>query len=669
MIAEEQLQKARAAQEAGRLDEAETLYRAVLDIDLDNFAAAQALGLLLVRKKDFLQAEAYLTHALHLNSSMPLVPYALALAVMGQGRPGDALINYERALVINPDYVEALNNRGLILLDTILKQEALDSFDRAVAVNPSSASALHNSGRALASLGRTQEAKKRFEQAAQIDPRYLNAENIPLPGIQSALAYFNLGTALQETKRLPAALAAYDAGLERNPNLPYLRTARMDAKMRLCDWRQYDRDWTDIAARIRKGEPVAWPFQILASVPDPAMQLACARNFVADRYKQVQSQSPRYDHERIRIAYMSSDFRNHPVAHLIAGVLEQHDRGQFETFGISLGPDDGSASRKRLEKAFDRFLDGRQMSDADIAAGIRDLEIDILVDLNGLTTGAHTSVLAHRPAPVQVNFLGYPGTMGADYVDYIIADRVIIPAQSEIHFSEKIAAMPVCYQPNSERPVAQRTPTRTECGLPEKSFVFCAFNSSFKITPEIFSLWMRLLQKVPDSVLWLRDGPAEMRAKLLREAKGHGVSEDRLIFAPSLKQMEDHLARHAQADLFLDTLHYNAHTTASDALWSGLPVLTCPGRTYASRVSASLLHALGLPELIARSPQDYEDLALSLAKNPIQLTSIKAKLVRARKTSALFDSKSFTRDLESAYHEMWTRQQEGLPPASFDVEA
>ena len=366
---------------------------------------------------------------------------------------------------------------------------------------------------------------------------------------------------------------------------------------------------------------------------------------------------------------VSADFHAHATATLMAGIFEAHDRRRLETVAISFGPDDGSAMRARLKQDFDRFLDVKSESDANIAALMRREEIDIAVDLKGYTSEARPAIFAFRPSPVQINYLGFPATMSADFMDYLLADRFIVPPEHEAFYAEKIVRLPHSYQPNDRtRPISAVTPNRAEAGLPETGFVFCCFNNSFKIVPRMFDIWMRLLREIDGSLLWLLEDNAAATANLKREAAQRGIAPERLIFAPRAK-LEDHLARHRLADLFLDTLPYNAHTTASDALWTGLPVLTCMGGTFAGRVAASVLNAAGLPELVTLCLDDYEALALSLARDPARITAMKTKLVQSRETSPLFDAARFARHLESAYTTMWKRSQRGEKPAAFDVPA
>jgi predicted O-linked N-acetylglucosamine transferase (SPINDLY family) len=351
---------------------------------------------------------------------------------------------------------------------------------------------------------------------------------------------------------------------------------------------------------------------------------------------------------------------------LAAGLFERHDRSRFETMAVSFGAQDQMT--ERLKPAFDRFIDARGKSDHEIAALLRELEVDIAVDLNGFTGDARPGIFAERPAPVQVNYLGFAGTLGRDYWDYIIADRFVIPEDSRQHYAEQVVSLPGSFMANDDRrPISDRMPSRQDAGLPDRGFVFCCFNNSYKITPDVFEVWMELLREVEGSVLWLSVMHAGAIGNLKAEAERRGVAADRLVFAQRVASNADHLARLRLADLFLDTLYYNAHTTACDALWAGLPLLTHPGTTFASRVAGSLLSAIGCPELIAASLEDYRELVLALAREPERLSGIKAKLAGNRSQSALFDTAGFTRAIEAAYATMWQRAQAGEPPQGFDV--
>jgi predicted O-linked N-acetylglucosamine transferase (SPINDLY family) len=371
--------------------------------------------------------------------------------------------------------------------------------------------------------------------------------------------------------------------------------------------------------------------------------------------------------ERIRLGYLSADFRSHAVGFLIAGLIERHARRRFEVIGYSCGPDDGSATRSRLTRAFDRFVDISDMTHAQTAQRIRADAVDILVDLTGYTAHGRTVILAYRPARIQVSYLGFPGTMGADFIDYIIVDRFLAPMNQQPFYTEKLVQLPNCYQPGElGQQIAERTPARLECGLPEQGFVFCCFNTSYKLTPAFFDVWMRLLNTVPGSVLWLVASNPFVIDNLRREAVHRGVAAERLVFAAPTGRPE-YLRRLALADLFLDTLPYNAGATASDALWAGLPVVTCSGETYVGRMAGALLTAAELPQLITTSLEAYERLALRLATEPGLLAGFRQRLMWNRSTVPLFDIARFTRDLERAYTQMWEIWRAGRPPTSFSV--
>jgi predicted O-linked N-acetylglucosamine transferase (SPINDLY family) len=375
----------------------------------------------------------------------------------------------------------------------------------------------------------------------------------------------------------------------------------------------------------------------------------------------------RYEHSRIRIAYVSGDFRQHPLAQLMAGVFEHHDRSRFETFGVSYGPDDGSELRQRLTRGFDRFIDVAGGSDTEVAELLHREQVDVAIDLGGFTSGGRPHIFSKRPAPVQVSYLGYPGTSGSPVIDYILADEIVIPADQRQFYSEKVVWLPDTYYPNDNlRRIAPETPTRKAAGLPDSGFVFCSFNNSYKITPEVFDVWMRLLREIEGSILWLMASNPSVPDNLRREAASRGVFPERLIFARFVPT-DEHLARHRLADLFLDTTHYNAHTTACDALWAGLPVLTRTGDTFTSRVATSLLHAVGLPEMAVTSLDEYAGLALHLARDPSALAAIKAKLAAKRDTMALFDTARLTRHLEAAYAAMVNLSRSGKPPEPLKI--
>jgi predicted O-linked N-acetylglucosamine transferase (SPINDLY family) len=470
-------------------------------------------------------------------------------------------------------------------------------------------------------------------------------------------------------RRFEEAAAGYRDVLAKDPGYEYARGGLLFSLQSCCDWTSRDDDLRTLQTDLKAGRVVVAPFTSLALLDDPADMQAVARSFVAKQHppQEPLRRSVRSSHDRIRVAYLSANFNDHAVARLIGGVFECHDKRRFETAGIGFGAAKGEM-HARIARAFDRFLDVRDKNDRDVAQLIAEMEVDIAVDLMGFTEHCRPGVFAFRPAPIQVNYLGFPGTMGADYIDYIIADRFVLRDDHQRHFTEQVVYLPDCYLPNDAgRPVGM-APTRGQAGLPDTGFVFCSFNQSYKFTPDLFDIWMRLLRAVDGSVLWLPVcAPAAMR-NLKREAEARGVAAQRLVFAPFTATVEDHLARLRLADLFLDTLPYNSHTSTCDALFAGVPLVTCPGATFAGRVAASALNAHGAPELIAESLAGYEELALSIARDPQKAAALKAKIARHRDTHALFDTARFTRHLERAYTGMWRRHQQGEPPRGFSVE-
>jgi len=622
----------------------------------------------------------------------------LAEAWLGRGHALGGLGNYEKALAaydhaaaLNPSFAEAWLGRGHVFVQLQRFGDALAAYDRAVALKPDLTGAWLVRGLTLGALGNAQEALAAYERALALDPKLAEAwvgrgnAFFQLQQYDQALIACDRALALNgnlaegwlrraeifiQLNEPDKALVAYDMALALKPDMRFAQGGRLFAKFLLGNWTNLVAELSDLVAGVKAGKAVVAPFEFLGMSGSAADQLACAKCAMAEQPRVPSAWGGEiYGHERIRIGYFSADFRTHPVAQLVAGLFEHHDKSRFEVSALSYGPDDSSEVRDRLKAAVENFVDVRAMADEEIAESIHRREIDVLVDLTGLTQYNRFSVLSRRAAPIQVNFLGYAGTTGADWMDYIIADRTIIPDDHFGFYNEQVVWLPDSYQPNdNKRHISERLPTRLECNLPETALVFCCFNSTNKVAPEIFDVWMRLLVAVEGSVLWLLETNPVATENLRNQAKACGISPQRLIFAPKLP-LADHLARHAHADLFLDTLPYTAHTTASDALWAGLPVLTCLGETFAGRVAGSLLQAVGLPELITSSLSDYEALGLKLARESSLLASIKAKLARNRETYPLFDTARFTRHIEAAYTTMWQRYQNRESPKAFTVES
>jgi protein O-GlcNAc transferase len=572
-------------------------------------------------------------------------------ALMELERNDDALANYDQALSLGPLDADVHNNRGTVLYKLQRLEEALASFDRAIALKPNLSDAYCNRGSTLRDLNRYNEAFADFQRTLALKP-------------DSATAWCGLGSIFNTQRRYDAAYDAYSKALALHPDQERAMAPRIHAKMQLCDWTDLETDFAGVLASLHKDIVVGDPFSLLCVPALPVDYFRCATLFTKSPPRAKATwKDPQYKHDRVRLAYMSSDFRNHSVGHLMAGTFEQHDRDRFELTGISLIRATNDDMQTRLRGTFERFVDVDGRTDREIAEVIRDLEIDILVDLNGFTQNSRTPVLAQRPAPIQVSYLGFAGTMGAAYFDYIVADQTVLPPEHAQFYSEKIAWLPDAYMASdNKRIIAAHTPTRRECGLPDNAFVFCCFNQSFKITPDVFRIWTKLLKAIDQSVLWLSSAEAIAVSNLRNEAEQSGVSAERLVFAPRVADMSEHLARQRQADLFLDTLPYNAHTTANEALWVGLPVLTRIGNAFQGRVAASLLRAVGLSELITSSAEDYEARAIELANNPASLSAFRQRLESNRLVAPLFDTKRFTRHIEAAYAAMSERHQAGLEP-------
>jgi protein O-GlcNAc transferase len=601
-------------------------------------------------------------------------------------RLDEALTSVDRAIALRPNHMEAHFERGNILSELKRHDEALASYDKV----SGSAAAFYNRGNVLFNLHRYAEAVTSFDRAIALKPDYADAHEkrgralyelwryeealvsfdmAIAHGNNDAMTHGNRGRVLALHLRYDEASVAYEKAFALDPEL-IDRGSRLEVRSHICDWTNFESESTQLIEAIRDRKAVVSPFLMFGIPSSAADQLLCARQWIAKKHPPSDNPVWRgaiYDHDRIRLAYLSADLRVHATTDLMAGLFEHHDRTRFETVAISWVPHDSSDMRTRLETSFERFVDVQSATDEQVVELIRTMEIDILVDLKGFTRDARTGVFARRPAPIQVNYLGYPGTLGASFIDYIIADRIVIPDHHHAFYDEKVVTLPDSYQVNDDkRIIADRTFTREELGLPRTGFVFCCFNNSYKINPRLFDCWMRILNRVEGSVLWLFESNSSVVANLRQEAAARGVAPDRLVFAPRMPRPE-HLARHRLADLFLDTTPCNAHTTASDALWAGLPVLSILGETFAGRVAASLLNAVGLPELVADTLETYQAMAVDLATHPDKLAAIKARLADNRLTTPLFDTKRFTRRIEAAYADMYGRYRAGLGPEDIAI--
>jgi protein O-GlcNAc transferase len=680
-----------ALYEQGEYELSVASYRRASELDPTFAEAHYNCGNALLKLNQSTAALASYERALSLKPASPETLLGRGNALQQLERYQEAVESYERVLQLDPNHVDSLNNAASALLVLKRAEEALRLSERAIAIKPDLAEAHSNRGGALRKLHRYEEAAVACERALELKPDYAQALGnlgnallaLERPGealeyCERAIAlnpdlpeaHDNRGGALMALKRTEEAAEAYVRLREISPDYELAAGALVHARTLCCDWREEaaGRDW--LIKGVREGRPVAHPFVFVTISDSPALHLECARMYVARELPSVPQplwRGERYKHDRIRVAYLSADFHDHATAVLMAGLFEAHDRRGFEIIGVSYGPEDASAIRRRLEQGFDRFVEVRNSRDEEVAGLLRSMEIDIAVDLKGYTQNSRPRILARRPAPIQVSYLGFPGTLGLDQIDYILADPIVVPPEHYAHYSEAVVSLPDTYQVNdSKRLIDEHTPTRAEVGLPPSGFVFCCFNHNYKITSTVFAIWMRLLQEVPGSVLWLLEDNAAAARNLRREVIQHGVDPARLVLAPRIANGA-HLARHQLADLFLDTLPYNAHTTTSDALWAGVPVLTCLGNAFPGRVAASLLHAVGLPDLVTQNLDEYAGKALELARDPARIAELRARLSKNRSTRPLFDTARFCRHLEVSYTTMWQRYQDGLSPQSFAV--
>jgi protein O-GlcNAc transferase len=716
-------QEALALHKAGRLAEAEPLYLKVLAADRDFYPALHLMGLIRLHQGRAAEALPFIEHALTLQPGTPEMLSNYGIALEGVGRYREALEALERVVKLGPDNGCAWSNRGALLSKLQRNDEALRDFDRAITLDPTSAEAWSNRGLVLVALNRLEEALESYDRALAVRPGDGEARNnrglalMAMSRSEDALAEFdrllaaqpdhagahvNRASVLRAKGEVDEALKAYDRALMLRPDLPEALASRANCrwtrkgdvagaigdlerlvavkpdypyaqgdllhlKMHAGDWRDLVRARASLDEGVRAGMRVVEPYVYQGLSSSPADLLACAGIYAQDKYPPLTSPHRRRRREgKIRVGYLCGEFRAQATMHLAAGLFEQHDRTRFEIIGFDNSREDSSAMRQRVIAAFDKFVPIQNSSDRDAARLIASEEIDILVNLNGYFGALRMGVFAHRPGLIQVNYLGFPGSLGADYIDYILADAEVIPDGHEQFYREKVVRLPGSYQINDGTRPRPSPALRAGHGLNEKDFVFCHFNYAYKIMPEMFALWLRLLKKVPHGVLWLLESNPLFAANLRAEAVRAGINPARLVFAPQMEN-QAHLSRLALGDLFLDSLPYNAHTTASDALWAGLPLITCRGEAFAGRVAASLLKAAGLPQLIANSLDEYEALALDLATDRALLKSYRDHLGRDPVRLPLFDTARTTRHIEAAYEEMIARWSREVMPADFAV--
>jgi predicted O-linked N-acetylglucosamine transferase (SPINDLY family) len=677
--AQEALQKGIRFHQQSRIDEAISWYQKSLDFHPNHPATMNNMGCALLSRGETAQAVACYQKALAIQADYPDALSNLGHALTLQGRLNEAVINLQKALAIKPDFADALKNLGLALTEQGVLDKAVAILEKAIAIKPDG-TAFYNLGIALSEQGKLERAVHCYQRAIALKPDHAEAfgnlgNTLTKQGrLDTAVqcyrkattlkpdyadGFYNLGIALSEQGNLPAALASHQQAVRLMPdNASYLAKA-VHLQLQLNDWHELATNQQRMLTLFQEGKGRISPF-ILLSMPISAVLLRqYAEHYVQNKIKTTTdlSASGHYDPkpDRLKIGYLSCDFQNHATAYLLTELLELHDHDHFEIMIYSYGGNDDREMRRRIMAASDHFIDISLLDHQAAAKKIHGDGVHILIDLKGFTKGGRTEIVAYHPAPIQVNWLGFPGTMGAPFMDYIFTDAFVTPPGCEDHFNEQVIRLADCYQPNDrQRPISTRRATRKEYDLPQRGFVFASFNNTYKITPDIFNIWMTLLRKKPESILWLLESNRWAVGNLRRAAEARGVDGSRLIFAPK-KPLAEHLARYRLADLVLDTYPVTSHTTASDALWAGCPLLTCVGETFVSRVAGSLLANTGMAELITHSLAEYAESAWQLAQDPPRLAALRAKLQNNRLTTPLFDSPRFSKNLESTYLALWKR--------------
>jgi protein O-GlcNAc transferase len=676
--------------EQSKLEEAIEAYKKALSIKPNYAEAYNNMGIVLQEQSKLEEAiEAY-NKALSIKPEYEDAYNNMGIVLQEQSKPEEAIDAYNKALAIRPDYAEAYNNMGIVFQEQSKPEEAIDAYNKALAIRPDYAGAYYNMGIAFQEQSKLEEAIEAYSKALAIKPDDVDAYNNmgivlqeqskleeAIEAYSKALrvmpdnagVYYNMGIALKDQGKLEESIDAYNKALEIKPDHEAARTENLHQQSLICNWNSIAKD-VNLIPELGTSENHVSPFILLPLEDAPDRHLIRSKIYASANFSQKTlpaKDRPSKKPKRIRIGYFSTDFKEHPVAYLIAKVLEEHNRNQFEVFGYSIHGSSSCLMRQRLEKSFDSFINVQSMSDRDIALQARQDEIDIAIDLNGYTQHARSRIFAYRAAPIQVNYLGYPGSMGSNFIDYIVADRFLIPVENQKYFNEKPLYLPNTYMPtDNSRELSTKKITRSDVGLPDDAFVFCCFNNNYKISPNEFDIWMRLLTKVENSILWLRQPNHSSFINLKNEAQKRKVDPSRLIFANKMP-MNEHLARQRFADLFVDTFAFNAHTTAVEALWAGLPVVTKVGLGFASRVAGSLLKAVGLTELITETEKDYEALILALATNPKKLAIIREKLANNLLTQPLFNTELYTRHLENGFHQAYQNYFDGNPPRTIIV--
>ena len=675
----------------GQINKAKDICSKILKKEPNNIDILNFLGAIAFQNKNNSEAIHTFNKIIQINSNDFQAFYNRGNALLGLKKFEEALESYNKAIKIKPDYKRAYNNRGAVLKVLKRTKEALENYNQAIKIEPNNADLYNNRGTILLELKKFEEALVNYNQAIKLKPDYaevyfnlgnvfkeLNKTEESIKSYNHAIkikpnyaeAYNNLGNMLNELNRTEEAVKCYKKIITINPNFDFLLGTLIYSKFILCDWTSIAKDLRELNNQVNNDNKLTPPFPTLSFYESPKIQKKASEIWVKEKFAStniLKSIKKKYSNKKIRIGYYSADFHDHVMSYLLINLFELHDKSTFEIFGFSFGPEKNDKTDQRIFNVFDKFINVNFKSDSEIAKLSRNLNINIAIDLMCFTQHNRFGIFVEKCAPIQINFLGYPGTSGSECIDYILADKTIIPEKFKKYYSEKIIYMPDSYKlDHPTRKVSDKIFIREELGLPKNGFVFCCFNKTYKITPNVFDIWMKILKQVKGSVLWLLEDNMTATSNLKLEANKRGVDAKRIIFAKRMK-MSDHLARHKVADLFIDTFPYNAHTTASDGLWVGLPFLTFVGNTFASRVGASMLNAIGLPELITHSENEYKNKAIELATNSILLKKIKKKLERNKLYKPLFDAKLFTKNVESAYKKIYKKYDSNIPTENIEI--
>ena len=622
-----------------RYEDAIASYNKAIEIDINYAEIHNNKGNALKSLERYNEAIESYDKAIKIKSDYAFAYNNKGNALKNLERYDEAIESYDKAIKINPNYIEAHHNKGNILKDLKRFDESISSYDKAIEINPDYYFSFNNRGIIFQHLNHFEKALASYDKAIEINPNYPETYN-------------NKGNILKELKRYDEALTCYEKAIKLKSDFDYMLGKVLNLNMFLCNWIEFDSLIKEINNTIVKKSKVIEPFTFLGLIDNPVFLKLSSEKYIKNNFKkdlEIQSLAKYTNHKKPRIGYFSADFHNHATLHLMMDVFKNHNKSNFDFYGFSFGPQNNDIWNSQVKNYFLKFEDVSNISDKEVAYLSRKLEIDIAIDLKGLTSNSRSGIFSYRAAPIQINYLGYPGTTGADYMDYIIADEVIIPKESSNNYTEKILYLPDCYQPNiKKREISKKSFKRSDFGLPENSFIYCCFNSNYKITPHIFNIWMNILKAVPNSVLWIYKTNETASKNLIKESKAKGVDPKRIIFASYLPN-DEHLKRISFADLFLDTFPCNAHTTASDAVRMCVPIVTLIGKSFASRIASSILNCLDMKELITRDEKEYQNLAIDLARHPKKINEIKDRLIDAISSSPLFDSSKFTKNLENIY--------------------